>query len=75
MMWKDVTVEMEELLWQKDILGEDDPDTLTETTLYLIGTRFGIHDDQEHINLVRYPNSQITIENVKDKFGGKPLSH
>ena len=73
-MCKNVTVEMEDLLWQKDILGEDDPDTLTQTTLYLIGSRFGIHDDQEHINLVRYTNSQINIENVKDKFWGKLLS-
>ena len=62
-----VTEDMEELLWQKGILGENDPDTLTRTVFYLIGTRFGIRGGQEHRNLVRYPSSQIIIEKVNGK--------
>lgn len=62
-----VTVEMEEILWTKGILGENDPDTLTRTIFYLIGTRFGIRGGQEHRNLVRFPNSQISVESVNGK--------
>ena len=62
-----VTEEYEEILWQKGVLGDENPDVLRRTMFYLIGTRFGLRGGKEHRNLVRYPKSQINIETVNSK--------
>ncbi len=37
-----ITVDQEELLWSTGVLGEDDPDTLRNTVLYLLGLSFAL---------------------------------
>ena len=53
-------------LWNKGILGETDPDTLHRTIFYFIGSRFWLRGGKEHHFLVRYPQSQITIQQKPD---------
>lgn len=57
-----VTEEHEELLWQKGILGESDPDQLRRTVMYLIGVKFGLRGGAEHRSLRRYPFCQLNFE-------------
>ena len=61
-----VTPDMEDDLWNKGILGETDPDTLHQTAFYFIGSWFGLHGGKEHRSLVRFPQSQITIQQKPD---------
>ena len=61
-----VTPDMEEDLWNKGILGETDPDNLCQTVFYFIGSRFGLHGGKEHHSFVRFPQSQITIQQKPD---------
>lgn len=43
--------EQEEELWQKCILGKDNPVQLQQTLLYLLGINLALHAGQEHRNL------------------------
>ena len=61
-----ITVAEENILWEKGILGFEDPNTLCNTMLFMVGLHFGLHGGQEHRNLRRYPKCQIERE-YKDK--------
>ena len=61
-----VTPDMEDDLWSKGILGETNPNTLHRTIFYFIGSRFGLCGGKEHHSLVRFPQSQITIQQKPD---------
>ena len=62
-----ITEEQEELLWQKGFLREKDPDMLHCTIHYLCGSRFGLHEGKEHRALSRWPECQITVEQINGK--------
>ena len=60
-----ITYEFEETMWQKGILGEDKPDTLRNTVLFLIGINCCLRAVEEHYYLRRdMPNmaSQLQVE-------------
>ena len=62
-----ITEEQEELLWQKGFLGKKDPDTLHHTIYYLCRSRFGLHGGKEQRALSRWPECQITLEEINGK--------
>ena len=43
--------EEEEMLWEKDLLGDKDPQTLLDTMLWMCGIYFALRSGQEHRNL------------------------
>lgn len=55
-----ISIEEEELLWSKAILGEQAPQQLLDTILYLLGLHFALRGGKEHRRLRRM-KSQITI--------------
>lgn len=55
-----ITLEEEELLWKRGVLGNDNPKQLVDTVLYLLGLNFALRAGQEHRNL-RWENSQLSI--------------
>ena len=60
-----ITYDMEEILWQKGILGESTPDQLRDTVQFLLGFNFFLRAVCEHYYLRRWSpeqNSQITFE-------------
>ena len=46
-----ITVEEENKLWEKGVLGESDPQTLLDTVLFLCGIHFALRSGQEHRSL------------------------
>ena len=57
-----ITYEYENELWEKGILGEDNPDTLQNTVLFLLGINCILRAGDEHYNLRRemsYKKSQL----------------
>ena len=55
----------EKLLWDKGILGEETPDQLRETVLFLLGINLGLLAGDEHYALRRHSDqkaSQLTFE-------------
>lgn len=56
-----ITEEEEDLLWQKNVLGDDTPEKLVFTMLYLFGLNFALRGGQEHRYLRRGVNSQIAL--------------
>ncbi len=69
-----ITLTQEEKMWQEGVLGEDSPNVLCNTLVYLIGLNFALRGGQEQRNL-RAPgfNPQISIET--DEFGLKYLHY
>ena len=60
---KDAISEMEEnILWEKGMLGFEDPDTLCNTVLFMVGIHFRLRGGQEHRAFRRYPKCQIERE-------------
>ena len=62
-----VTAEHEQILWEKNVLGESNPDQLRKTVFFLLGCRLGLRGCEEHYDLRRYPDSQINIIKVNAK--------
>ena len=61
--------EVEDLLWKQNVLGEETPDQLQNTVLFLIGINCGLRAGDEHYDLHRdSPNkpSQLTFKRNKD---------
>ncbi|XP_071105421.1 uncharacterized protein KIAA1958-like [Haliotis cracherodii] len=56
-----VSVDQEDLLSEKGILGEDTPQKLLDTLVYLIGINYALRAGDEHRNLRVGPNSQFQI--------------
>ena len=48
-----IPLDYEELLWKKNILGEQNPDQLHATVVYLVGINCGLRAGDEHQNLRR----------------------
>ena len=55
-----ITIEEENMLWEKGILGDSNPEQLLNTILYLNGLQFALRGGQEHRNLRMYDKPQIT---------------
>ena len=58
-----ITVEKKNILWEKGVLGEHDPQTLLDTLLFLCGIHFALRSGQEHRNLQL---SQFEIQSDKE---------
>ena len=60
-----ISLEFENRLWEQSILGEDNPDKLRSTVLYLLGVNCALRAGDEHYNL-RCPGdlwkSQLSFE-------------
>ena len=56
-----ITEEMEEDLWRRGILGDDNPTKLFWTAYFLVGKHFALRSRQEHRDLRAGPNAQIRI--------------
>ena len=48
---KSIAIEEENLLWEKGVLRDGDPQTLIDTMLFLYGICFALRSIQEHLNL------------------------
>lgn len=57
-----ITDELEEILWQQGLLGEDTPKQLSDTLLYMIGMHFALRAGAEHKNLRVGGDSQLRIK-------------
>ena len=55
-----ITKEEEEAMWSNGVLGDDTPQKLVDTLLYLIGLHFALRAGEEHRNL-RFENSQLSV--------------
>lgn len=62
-----VTEEQEEVLWEKGLLGTENPDQLRLTLFFLLGKHFGLGGGSEHRDLIHYPRTQIKFEEVNGK--------
>ena len=64
-----ISYEFENELWSKNILGEDTPDKLRDTVLFLIGINCGLRAGDEHYDLRRESptlSSQFTFQRNDD---------
>ena len=60
-----IPYEVEQELWKQNILGEDTPDKLRDTVLFLLGINLGLRACDEHYDLRRESSdqpSQLTFE-------------
>ena len=64
-----ITYEHENELWEKGVLGEDKPDKLRDTVLFLLGINCILRAGDEHYDLRRemsYKRSQLQFETNQD---------
>ncbi len=43
-----ISMSEEDSMWQKGVLGEDTPEKLRNTVMYLVGLTCALHGGQEH---------------------------
>ena len=46
-----ISIEEENLLWERGLLGEDKPQALLDTIFFLCGIHFALHSGEEHPSL------------------------
>ena len=46
-----ITYEMEKKLWEKGVLGEENPDQLRNTVLFILGVNMYLRAVEDHYNL------------------------
>ena len=63
-----ITFEEEEILWQKGVLGDHNPESLVNTMVYMNGLYFALRGGSEHRSLQHKP-SQIQLV---EKLGERP---
>ena len=69
-----ISYEYEEEMWQKNILGEDSPDKLRSTVLFLLGINLALHAVEEHYYLRRdLPKKMSQLSFEKNSKGVKCL--
>ncbi|XP_062586115.1 uncharacterized protein LOC134247754 [Saccostrea cucullata] len=61
-----ISVEQENEMWERGILGTDTAKKLVDTLLYSIGLNFALRAGQEHRNLRIGTNSQLSLHISKD---------
>lgn len=66
-----ITPEEEEVLWNKGILGDHNPEALLNAIFYLVGVSFALRSGSEH-RALRHPNCQIS---VVEPTGKRPYLH
>ena len=57
-----ITLDQENELWEKNILGTGTPRQLLDTLVYLLGLHFALRAAEEHRNLRAGPSSQIAVK-------------
>ena len=57
---KPLTIEEDELLWQRKLLGDHNPQSLLNTMMFMSGLYFALQSGSEHCQL-RYKPSQIQL--------------
>ena len=60
-----ITEEMEDTLWAKGLLGDDNPVKLLDTLVYVLGLHLALRGRDEHRNL-RFSLPQITVETASN---------
>ena len=63
-----ISFKMEDQMWKARVLGEDTPDKLVETVLFLIGVNFALRGGEEH-KRPRRPGCNLQIVNHVDEDG------
>ncbi|XP_021345205.1 uncharacterized protein LOC110445118 [Mizuhopecten yessoensis] len=64
-----ISEEEEDVMWSKHVLGDDTPEKLINTMVYLIGLNFALRGGQEHRNLRRGDRSQFCVgENEQGRY-------
>ena len=77
-----ITEELEEIMWQKGVLGESNPEQLQDTVFYFITFHCGVKSGTEHkalrrlgfksqFQLLTGENQVIYLKYTEDKPGGK----
>lgn len=66
-----ITFAEENILWERNVLGIDNPEKLLHTVFYMIGLNFALRGGDEHRSLRHGTTSQIQLEELAT--GGKVL--
>ena len=61
---KFISMEHENKLWEKGVLGEDTPDKLRSTVLFLIGVNVGLRAGDDMIVMINISNSHLKGPNL-----------
>ena len=56
-----ISLDEEQLMWSKGILGTSDPETLLHTVFYIIGLNFALRGGEEHRSLRHGDQSQLQL--------------
>ncbi len=69
-----ITLDDEEKMWADGILGDESPEQLRDTVMYLLGLNLALHGGDKHRKL-RCPGFDSQLEIVKDSEGKKFLKY